>query len=267
MRNELKKHTHFITEKKFSFLYVIILIFSILFTFFYIEITHANDYESSYDLGLTSQFYKEGVIPDGWKLKKVPGYTTNRVSTKWVINEGKHAVELQSDSSLTFLQKNVSIDIKNYPIVTWSWKVENILESNNERTKKGDDHPIRIFFVFEPDVSQQTLGFRIKRFLFLDAIHGHPMGGRFTEYLWSSHLPVGDIINDPSKPKQKLMVIEGGNENVGKWLTYKRNLYEDFKNLYNEEPRKLIFIGILNDTDQTGQKATSYIVDLMLHQE
>jgi len=63
------------------------------------------------------------------------------------------------------------------------------------------------------------------------------------------------------------MVLEGGSENIGKWLLYKRNLYDDFKKLYGEEPRRLIFIGILNDTDQTGQEATSYIADLMFHKQ
>jgi hypothetical protein len=29
-----------------------------------------------------------------------------------------------------------------------------------------------------------------------------------------------------------------------------------------EEPRRLIFIGVLNDTNQTGQAAVSYITDL-----
>ena len=91
------------------------------------------------------------------------------------------------------------------------------------------------------------------------------MGGIFTEYLWSSHLRPGDIINDPGKPWQKLMVVEGGSSNLSKWLSYKRNLYEDFKKLYGEEPRRLIFVGIINDTDQTGQEATSYIADLMFH--
>ncbi len=49
-------------------------------------------------------------------------------------------------------------------------------------------------------------------------IHGHPVGGRFTEYLWSSHLETGEIIADPSKPKQKLMVIERGSTNIGRWM-------------------------------------------------
>jgi hypothetical protein len=181
------------------------------------------------------------------------------------MDDGTKGVKLHSKAALTFLEKRVNIDIRDFPIVTWKWKVKNILKGIDERTVEGDDHPIRIFFVFEPDPSKQSLWFRIKRFIYLDEIHGHPMGGRFTEYLWSSHLQPGDIINDPGKPWQKLMVIEGGDTKLGEWLTYRRNLYADFKRLYGEEPRQLIFIGILNDTDHTGQEAVSFIGDLVFH--
>jgi len=200
-------------------------------------------------------------------LRKRLFVPTKGASAGWVIDNGVRAVKLHSNAALSFLEKRVNINLQDYPIVTWKWKVENILKGVDERTKEGDDHPIRIFFVFEPDESKQSFWFRLKRFIYLDRIHGHPMGGRFTEYLWSSHLKTGDIINDPGKPWQKLMVIEGGDRKLGKWLSYKRNLYEDFKKLYSEEPRRLIFIGILNDTDQTGQEAVSYIADLMFRKE
>ena len=243
-----------------------ILFISILIFFplrFYPLPAVAHD-DSFLDMGLSSEYYEEGRVPKGWKLRRRFGYPKD-ARAEWVVEDGVHAVRLDSKACLTFLEKRVAIDIQRFPIVTWKWKVENILRGNDERTKRGDDHPIRIFFVFEPDESKQSFWFRLKRFIYLDRIHGHPMGGRFTEYLWSSHLQPGDIINDPGKPWQKLMVVEGGSSNLGKWLSYKKNLYEDFKRLYGEEPRRLIFIGILNDTDQTGQEAVSYIADLMFH--
>jgi hypothetical protein len=222
--------------------------------------------ESILDMGLSSKNYEERKIPKDWKLRERPGKTTG-ARAEWVIEDGVHAVRLHSKGNLTFLEKTVDIDIKKYPIVTWKWKVENILKRIDERTKEGDDHPIRIFFVFEPDKSKQSLWFRLKRFIYLDWFHGHPVGGRFIEYLWSSHLSQGDIIKDPSKPAQKLIIIEGGSQNLGKWISYKRNIYEDFKKLYKAEPRHLIFVGILNDTDQTGQEAISYISDLIFHKK
>lgn len=213
------------------------------------------------DLGLTEKHYQKGMVPNGWSLRKWPGKTTG-AKAEWEIDDGIAAVKLHSNANLTFLGKNVDIDIKDYPFISWKWKVVNILDGVDERTSAGDDHPLRIFFVFDPDEKKQPFWFRLKRLIYLDWVHGHPYGGRFTEYLWSSHLQAGDIISDPGKSWQKLMVVEGGSSKLGQWLSYEKNLYLDFKNLYNEEPRRLIFIGILNDTDQTGQAATSYITDL-----
>jgi hypothetical protein len=218
------------------------------------------------DLGLSSGYYDEGKVPRGWKLRKYAWYPKN-ARAEWVIENGVRAVRLHSKSALTFLEKTVDIDISEFPVVTWKWKVENILEGIDERSKEGDDHPIRIFFVFDPDESRQSLWTRLKRYSYLDRIHGHPFGGRFTEYLWSSHLRSGDILSDPGKPWQKLMVVEGGSKNLGRWLSYRRNLYYDFKELYGEEPRRLIFIGIISDTDQTGQEAKSFIADLKFHKK
>jgi hypothetical protein len=226
---------------------------------------HAAEPGQVLDLGLSAKDFQEGNIPAGWTLRKRLMGPTKGAQTRWTVSDGQPAVILHSKGALTFLEKQVDIDLREYPIVSWKWKVNNILEGIDEKTLAGDDHPIRIFFVFEPDASKQTFWFRLKRFLYLDRFHGHAMGGRITEYLWSSHLPAGEILPDPGKPWQKLIVVEGGPEKLGQWLSYRRNLREDFKKLYGEEPRRLIFIGILNDTDASGLEAVSYIADLFFH--
>ncbi|HEY5648947.1 MAG TPA: DUF3047 domain-containing protein, partial [Nitrospiria bacterium] len=179
-------------------------------------------------LGLSASDYRAGGEPAGWRLRKTFG-ARKGAQVEWVVEDGVHAVRLESRGNLTFLEKRVDIDLKAFPIVSWKWKVENILEDIDERTPGGDDHPIRIFFVLEPDTEKQPFWYRVKRFLYLDRAHGHPMGGRFTEYIWGSRLEAGEVISDPGKPLQKLIVAEGGKENLGKWLSYKKNLYGDFK--------------------------------------
>ncbi len=218
--------------RKHPFFFILIGILMLLFAFPFLAGAQNQD---TIGLGLSAEDYLPGKIPKGWTIRKKLGFLRG-AKAEWVIEEGVHAVKLHSKATLTFLEKIVDIDIREFPIVTWQWKVENILQNIDERTVEGDDHPIRIFFVFEPDASH-------------------------------SHLQPGDIIKDPGKPMQKLMVIEGGNRNLGRWLTYKRNLYEDYTMLYGEEPRRLIFIGILNDTDKTGQEAVSYIAGLQFHRK
>lgn len=215
----------------------------------------------SIDLGLSAGHFKEGEQPDGWSLRDFFGLRRG-ASAEWVVEDGTPAVRLRSEAALTFLRKEVDIDVKEYPAVTWKWKVENVLDGVDERTVAGDDHPIRIFFVFEPEPTG-ALWPKVKRFV-MGIIHGHPHG-RYTEYLWASGLKAGSVVPDPTNPRMKLMVVEGGRKGLGKWLSYRRNLYEDFIRLYGAEPGRLIFVGILNDTDQTGQTATSFISDLDLH--
>lgn len=232
-----------------------------LLGFLLICVTELLPAQDVLDLGMSEDDFIAGEVPRGWSLRKwSPGAWGG--DARWVEMDGEAAVRLHSDGALTFLEKTVDIDLRRYPLVSWQWRVDNLLSGIDERTLEGDDHPIRLFFVFAPDEGKQSLWFRIKRFLYLDLRHSHPVGGRFIEYLWSSHLDSGTVIDDPGKPAQKLMVIEGGAQRLGQWLSYERNLYADFKALYHEEPRRLIFIGILNDTDQTGQRATSYVRDL-----
>ncbi|MFZ5875466.1 MAG: DUF3047 domain-containing protein [Nitrospirota bacterium] len=228
-------------------------------------LVRADDETDTIDLGLSFKGYQEGQVPSDWTLRKWFGFPRG-ASAAWNVESGLPAVKLRSKGALTFLEKWVDIDIRAYPIVMWKWRVNNILQGNDETTKSGDDHPIRLLFVFAPDESQQSLWFRLKRFLYLDRVHGHPMGSRFIEYLWSGHLRAGDVIDDPGKSGQKLVVVEGGSTNLGRWLSYQRNLYREFQALYGEEPRRLVKIGILNDTDQTGQEAVSYIADLTFRQ-
>ena len=68
-----------------------------------------------------------------------------RGSAQWLVEEGGvSAVKLQSNAALAFLEKKVSIDIREYPIVSWKWKVVDILEIVDESSPEGDDHPILI---------------------------------------------------------------------------------------------------------------------------
>jgi hypothetical protein len=83
----------------------------------------AVDDSSLLDMGLSFEYYEEGRVPKGWKLRKRFGYPKG-ARAEWVIEDRIHAVRLDSKATLTFLEKKVKFDIKRFPIVTWKWKVE-----------------------------------------------------------------------------------------------------------------------------------------------
>ena len=46
-------------------------------------------------------------------------------------------------------------------------------------------------------------------------------------------------------------------DNTGKWLEYRRNIYEDYQKYFGSAPGKVGAIAVMTDTDTTGSKATA----------
>ena len=48
------------------------------------------------------------------------------------------------------------------------------------------------------------------------------------------------------------------------WFEEERNLYEDYKLAFGSEPPLLVGIGIMTDSDNTGESAVAYYGDITL---
>ena len=59
-----------------------------------------------------------------------------------------------------------------------------------------------------------------------------------------------------------MVVVSSGAAGVGKWQDLKRNVRDDFKRAFNEEPGLLKSVGVMTDTDNTGTKVEAWYGDL-----
>ena len=48
-----------------------------------------------------------------------------------------------------------------------------------------------------------------------------------------------------------MIIVDSGEEHIGTWRRHQRDIQEDFRNAFQEEPGKLIAVGIMTDTDNT----------------
>tara|TARA_R100000750_G_C2333617_1_gene91199 strand:+ start:67 stop:366 length:300 start_codon:yes stop_codon:yes gene_type:complete len=70
-------------------------------------------------------------------------------------------------------------------------------------------------------------------------------------YTWSSTLPVGTELSK-FYGNQKIIVIGTGNNNQGEWQTFERNIVEDYKRLFGDDPpNKPLALLILSDGNNT----------------
>ena len=211
------------------------------------------------DVGKFSANLSGSVLPEGWKpltFKKIPKLT----SYELVKDGGAVVVKATSEASASGLIKEIKIDPKAFPIVRWRWKVENLLKNSDVSRKGGDDYPARLYITFEYDPDKVSFGKKLK-FKAGQAIFGDiPIAA--LNYIWETKTPAGTIVENAYTNFAQMIVVESGPKKVGMWVEEERNIYEDYKKAFEEEPPMINGVAIMSDTDDTKERATAYYGDI-----
>jgi hypothetical protein len=203
----------------------------------------------------------EGVtLPDGWKpltFKKIERHTRYEV----VKVGSTSVVKAVSEASASGLTKAVTIDPREYPIVRWRWKVENLLQKSDVTRKDGDDYPARLYITFAYESDKVSLGRKLKykagRALFGDI----PIAA--LNYIWDGRSPVGTVVDNAFTDFAKMIIVQSGAQRIGSWVEEERNVYLDYKLAFGEEPPAISGIAIMSDTDNTKERAVAYYGDIV----
>lgn len=203
----------------------------------------------------------EGVtLPDGWKpltFKKIERHTRYEV----VKDGSTSVVKAVSEASASGLTKAVTIDPREYPIVRWRWKVENLLQKSDVTRKDGDDYPARLYITFAYESDKVSLGRKLKykagRALFGDI----PIAA--LNYIWDGRSPVGTVVDNAFTDFAKMIIVQSGAQRIGSWVEEERNVYLDYKLAFGEEPPAISGIAIMSDTDNTKERAVAYYGDIV----
>lgn len=202
-----------------------------------------------------------GPWPNGWKpltFPKIPQHTNYR----FVKDDDRVAVKAVSQASSSGLTKEVLIDPKEYPIIRWQWKVSNVLKYGDVAKKEGDDYPARIYVTFQYD-SRKVDFFGKTKYEAAKLIYGQypPLGA--INYIWESRAAVGTTVPNPYTAQVHMIVVESGLSKLNTWITEERNVYEDYKRAFGEEPPMISGVAIMTDTDNTGESAETYYGDIV----
>lgn len=196
---------------------------------------------------------------DGWKplmFKKIPKPTAYQL-----VSDGSAVVvKATSEASASGLTKEVKIDPSIFPVVQWRWKVENLLVRSDVTRKSGDDYPARLYITFEYDPDKVSFGRKLKynagRALFGEI----PIGA--LNYIWDTKTPPGTVVDNAYTDFAKMIVVESGAEKVGVWVEESRNVYQDYKQAFGEDPSFINGVAIMTDTDNTKERAVAYYGDI-----
>ena len=188
-------------------------------------------------------------------------WTLNRFKTssryRLVGEAGATVLQGSARASASGLIHYLDVDPRERPLLSWRWKVMALAPTE----ASPDDSPARIVVSFAGDVRKLPFGDR----LFYDQFRlftGQQLPYAALMYVWGSRTPRDGVVANGYTSRIKIIAVENGRENLGKWLEETRNVAADYRRLFGEEPGKVISVGIMTETDASERVLEAYYGDL-----
>lgn len=180
---------------------------------------------------------------------------------KLVRRDGTVALQAVAEKSASGKVRRIRIDPARHPTVEWRWRVATLIPGADKRRASGEDSPARLILSFHGD--PKKLDFEARTQLrFAKALSGQALPYATLMYVWSNSVPVGTVLENPHTSRVRMIVVESGAGSVGKWRSYRRNVVDDYRKAFGEEPWDVVAVGMMTDADNTGQSARSYYGDI-----
>ena len=183
-------------------------------------------------------------VPEGWLGGQNWGLPQYDMTIEE--NEGHRVLHLRSKIESSVIRKDIrgKVNLKETPILVWSWKAVTLPKNGDCRKKSADDQAAQLYVVWPR---------------FPEAVRSQIIG-----YIWDTTAPAGSIEKSEKTSTVTYVVMRSGPADLGKWITERRNVVEDYKKIYGAEPDSPGYISIAIDSDDTTSFAESVFGSILL---
>jgi hypothetical protein len=181
-------------------------------------------------------------IPPDWKGQNWgnPAYDFTVVE-----HDGHRALHLRSRDDGSTISKDLRglVNLRVTPVLEWRWKVLALPAGAHSCRAATDDQAAQVYVVWPrfPEVVRS----------------------RIIGYVWDTTAPVGTVCRSEKTGTVTYVVVRSGPNGLGTWFTEQRNVREDFRRIYGEEPPDPGAIAVGIDTNDTGSTAEAFLGPLV----
>ena len=156
-------------------------------------------------------------------------------------NDTHKVLHLRSANEGSTISRDIKgrVNLKETPLLEWSWKVTALPKGGDSCKKATDDQAAQIFVVWPR---------------FPTAVRSRIIG-----YVWDTTAPAGTICKSEKTGTVTYVVIRSGTADLGKWFIERRNVVEDFQKIYGEAPDNPEALSIAIDSNDTSSAAESFM--------
>ena len=171
------------------------------------------------------------------------------------------ALEGRADGSASGFYRRIRIEPARHPVIEWRWCVLQAPAEVDPRVPARDDSPARVIVAFHGDLKRLAFGEKLALHLYR-ALTGEKMPYAIIMYSWSNTAPVGTVVENDETRKIQTIVVENSGGRIGEWSELRRNVLEDYRKVFGEEPWDIVGVGVMTDARNTREKARAQYGDI-----
>jgi hypothetical protein len=177
-------------------------------------------------------------IPPGWQKQS---WGSPKYDFTLVENDGRKVLHLKSAGDSSNISKDIKgkVSLKDTPILEWTWKVVALPQGADSRKKETDDQAAQLYVTWPR---------------FPEAVRSRVIG-----YIWDTTAPAGSMFKSQKTGTVTYIVLRSGAGEAAKWLSERRNVREDFKKAYGEDPDDPSVVSFGIDSDDVKGSAESFM--------
>lgn len=177
-------------------------------------------------------------VPDGWTGESWG--RSARFDLTIVRDGDRHVLQLKSevDRSTISLDLRDRVELHRTPILEWEWKVIRLPAGADARTKATADLAAQLYVAWPRPPAL--------------------LRSRIIGYVWDAAAPAGSVFKSTKTGIVTYIVVRSGVVDLGRWVREQRNVAEDFRRLYGEEPPDPGALSLSIDSNDTRSRAESF---------
>ena len=185
-------------------------------------------------------------IPSGWTGE---GFG-RRADYDFTIEQAGEArvLHLKSNDEHSTIVRDITgkVRLKETPILEWTWKANILPTGGDVRRNESTDIAAQLYVIWP-------------RFPAL-------LRSRIIGYVWDATTPAATMVKSEKTGTVTFIVLRSGTKDLGKWLTERRNVAEDYRDIFGEFPENPTAITISIDSNDTHSTAESFIGPIFFRQ-
>lgn len=172
----------------------------------------------------------------GWETRVFSKPTEYRI----VDLDSRRVLQADCNNTASAFYRRARINLRQTPILRWSWRVEDVYADLDETQKKGDDYPARLYVVID--------------------------GGAFIwrtkalNYVWSSSKPAGSVWPNAYASQAMMVAVRSGAD--GGWREESRDLRRDFREAFGIEADHIDGVALMTDCDDAHGRGRAWYGDI-----